>query len=132
MKVMLDTNILISAVLNPKGNAAKAFLKALNPPFEPIVCDYIVNELRRKFGEKFPHRVGELDVFLDQTLSMIKVVSTPEGVHESESKIRDIKDRPILRAALFNHIDCLLTGDKDFLESAVKEPHIVSVTEFLL
>ncbi len=56
MRIVLDTNILISAALFPNGRAAKAFFKSLLPPYEPIVCDYIVDELRRKFQEKFPDR----------------------------------------------------------------------------
>lgn len=50
---------------------------------------------------------------------------------EQEASIRDPKDRPILRAALNAHADLFLTGDKDFLESSVKDPRIISVTEFL-
>ena len=64
MKVMIDTNIFISAALTPKGNAAKAFVKAMLPPYEPIVCDYIVDELHRKFREKFPKHTTELEAFL--------------------------------------------------------------------
>lgn len=51
MKIMLDTNILISAALFPRGTAAKAYLKAMVPPYEPIICDYVVDELKRKFQE---------------------------------------------------------------------------------
>ena len=53
MKIMIDTNILISAALFPNGTAAKAFHKAVIQPFEPVVCDYIIDEMRRKFREKF-------------------------------------------------------------------------------
>ena len=42
-----------------------------------------------------------------------------------------IKDRPILRAALNAGADLFLTGDKDFLESSVKDPRIISVPVFL-
>ncbi len=52
MKVMLDTNIIISAALFPNGRAAQAFNKALSDPFQPIMCDYVVDELHRKFQEK--------------------------------------------------------------------------------
>lgn len=34
MKVMIDTNIIISAALFPNGKAAQAFYKALHPPYE--------------------------------------------------------------------------------------------------
>ena len=50
---------------------------------------------------------------------------------EDEKLIRDKKDRPILRAALEAGADIFLTGDKDFLESSVKDPRIISVPDFL-
>ncbi len=64
MRVMIDTNILISAALFPKGRAAAALFKALVPPYQPVVCDYVLDELHRKFAEKFPHRIVELEAFL--------------------------------------------------------------------
>ncbi|MEZ3437155.1 MAG: putative toxin-antitoxin system toxin component, PIN family [Lachnospiraceae bacterium] len=131
MKIMLDTNIIISAVLFPAGRAAQAFFKALQPPYQPIVCDYVMDELHRKFQEKFPHKLTELDAFLFNALSFIKLVPTPEEAINAEQKIRDPKDRPILRAALNEHADLFLTGDKDFLESSVKDPRIISVPDFL-
>lgn len=42
-----------------------------------------------------------------------------------------IYDRPILRAAIEAKADVLLTGDKDFLESGVKNPKIMTPAEFL-
>ena len=39
----------------------------------------------------------------------------------TEKQIRDINDRPILRAAIEAKADILLTGDKDFLDSGVKK-----------
>lgn len=131
MKIMLDTNIIISAALFPHGTAAKAFFKAMMPPYEPIICDYVIDELRRIFREKFPDRLTELEAFLFNAMLYIRVVDTPEESFEVEKEIRDPKDRPILRAALNAHADLFLTGDKDFLESAVKDPRIISASDFL-
>ena len=131
MKVMIDTNVIISAALFPKGRAAQAFFKALNPPYQPLVCDYIVDELHRKFREKFPERLTELEAFLFNVLPHIHVVCTPDEEIQKENAIRDPKDRPILRAALDAHADLFLTGDKDFLESSVTDPRIISVAGFL-
>lgn len=61
MTIMLDTNIIISAALFPNGRTAQAFFKALQPPYQPVICDYVVDELHRKFGEKISskaHRIG--------------------------------------------------------------------------
>ena len=63
--------------------------------------------------------------------AVIDVYKRQEMENPSEVKIRDAKDRPILRAALNAHVDLLLTGDKDFLESAISVPRIVSVMAFL-
>lgn len=131
MKIMIDTNIFISAALFPKGRAAEALYKALVPPFQPMVCDYVIDELHRKFREKFPDRTVELEAFLYTALPAFDIVPTPEEAVEAEAKIRDPKDRPILRAALNAGADLFLTGDKDFLESSVEDPRIINVQAFL-
>ncbi len=130
-RIMIDTNIFISAILFPNGRVAFALQKALLPPYQAVTCDYVVNELRRKFSEKFPDRVNDLDEFLLAAFSIIEVVHTPKIVNATEKLIRDDKDRPILRAALDAGADYLITGDKDFLESAVNNPKIISVADFL-
>lgn len=58
-------------------------------------------------------------------------MSTPEAINESEDKIRDVMDRAILRAAINADADILLTGDKDFLESGIENPRIMTASEFL-
>lgn len=131
MRIMIDTNVIISAALFPNGRAAKAFYKAILPPYEPMICDYIVEELRKKFIEKFPDKQSEMEEFLHNALNFIELVNTPDKAEESEELIRDPKDRPILRAALNEHAELFLTGDKDFLESSVSDPRIVSVATFL-
>lgn len=131
MRIMIDTNIIISAALFPNGKAAQALNKALVAPYQPIVCDYIVEELHRKFCQKFPDKTAALEEFLTEALKTIEVVPTPELETEKESEIRDVKDRPILRAALNEHADLFITGDKDFLESSITDPRIISVAEFL-
>lgn len=131
MKVMIDTNIIISAAISPQGTAAKAFMKAISPPCQPVVCDYIVDELHRKFQEKFPKKLVELEAFLYYALQVIHVVSTPKEEKLEEAKIRDIKDRPILRAAQQAKVDYLLMGDLDFLQSGIRDPRIISAAEFV-
>lgn len=75
-------------------------MKALMPPYEPVACDYVVDELHRKFREKFPDNMVELEVFLFTALQSIEVVPTPDEETDAELKIRDVKDRP-LACALF-------------------------------
>lgn len=105
MKVMIDTNVLISAALNPSGFVAKSLYKALIYPFKPVVCDYIVDEVHRKFQEKFPNDIIHLEAFLYNALQTIEVIKTPEENTLEETAIRDVKDRPILRAAIAGNVD---------------------------
>jgi predicted nucleic acid-binding protein len=48
-----------------------------------------------------------------------------------ENLIRDVSDRPILRAAIHAKVDILITGDKDLLESGISNPKIMTAAEFL-
>jgi predicted nucleic acid-binding protein len=61
----------------------------------------------------------------------IEFVPTPVSEYESEQKIRDKNDRPILRAAIFHKIDIIITSDKDFLEAEISNLKIVTPSQFL-
>lgn len=131
MRILIDTNILISAALNSHGTPYKAYLKAVTYPNKGIICDQNIEELWRIFNRKFPTKISMLEKFLAYSLSVIEVATTPEMEVDAEKLIRDVKDRPILRAALNAKADVLLTGDKDFLESGVTDPKIMTAAEFL-
>ena len=114
MRVLIDTNILISAALSSKGTPYQAFIKAVTYPNHGMVCEQNIDELRRIFNRKFPQKIHALETFLSLTLMTLELVPTPVEEHVSESKVRDVNDRPILRAAIHAKADILLTGDKDF------------------
>ena len=72
-----------------------------------------------------------MDKFLSVALLTLELVPIPTDENASEVQIRDVNDRPILRAAIEAKADILLTGDKDFLESGLKNPMIMTPAEFL-
>lgn len=131
MKVLIDTNVLISAALNANSVPYQAYVKAASYPNHGMICEQNVNEMKRIFNKKFPKRLAALDKFLSTALLTLELVPIPIDEKASESQIRDIDDRPILRAAIEAKADILLTGDKDFLESGLKNPAILSPAEFL-
>ena len=88
-------------------------------------------EMKRIFNKKFPSRLAALDKFLSIALLTLELVPIPVKEDMIETRIRDVNDRPILRAAIEARADVLLTGDKDFLESGVKDPLIMTPAEFL-
>lgn len=131
MRVLIDTNVLISAALNPDGIPSQAYQKAASYPNRGLICEQNVDELKRIFNKKFPGRLASLDKFLSMALLTLELVPVPSDEAEGETLIRDVEDRPILRAAIEARADVLLTGDKDFLESGVENPAIMTPAEFV-
>ena len=122
MRVLIDTNILISAALSSQGTPYRAFVKAVSHPNHGLVCEQNIDEMRRIFNRKFPQKIQALEGF--------EVVPMPLEENTLEDKIRDVNDRPILRADLNAKADILLTGDKDFLESGIDTPKIMTAADF--
>ena len=131
MRVLIDTNVLISASLSAKGVPFQAYVKAATYPNHGLICEHNVDEIKRIFHKKFPERLASLDKFLSVALLTLELVPIPTETVASETQIRDVDDRPILRAAIEAKVDILLTGDKDFVESGVKRPRIMTPAEFL-
>lgn len=131
MRVLIDTNVLISAALSKNGTPFQAYVKAASYPNHGLICEQNVDEMKRIFNKKFPNRLAALDKFLSIALMTLELVPIPTDENISEAKIRDVKDRPILRAAIEAKADILLTGDKDFLESGLENPMIMTSAEFV-
>lgn len=131
MRVLIDTNVLISAALHPNSVPFHAYIKAVSYPFHALICEQNVVELHRIFQKKFPKKLPALEKFLSLALLTMEIIPVPEEETMSELLVRDKNDRPILRAAILAKADILLTGDKDFLESGIDHPIAMTPAEFL-
>ena len=131
MRVLIDTNILFSAVLNTDGIPRKAFNKAVSLPNTGLISYQSLEELVTSFCTKFPDKTHLLESFLVATQTSIELVITPNSKLDVEDSIRDPDDRTIYRAAVKANADVILTGDKDLLESGISSPQIMSARKFL-
>jgi putative PIN family toxin of toxin-antitoxin system len=131
VKVLIDTNLLVSAVYAPGSTPHLAFKKAVTPPCQGLICEQSLVELRRVFNRKFPAKVQAFERFIETALAVVEIVPIPINIHPSEAKVRDVDDRPIPRAAIEAAVDILLTGDKDFIESSVTRPKIMTAAQFV-
>lgn len=128
MRVFVDTNIIISAILFPNGKVAKVFSHLLEK-HTVIISSYAKDECLEVFQKKFPNKVEQIKIFFDG-ISYEEFV-TPTSINEAEyPKIRDIKDLPILVSAILSDSDILLTGDKDFEEIKIDKPLIFSPANY--
>lgn len=125
MKILVDTNILISAVLFPRSKPAKALVYTTEN-HEMILCDQNLTELRNVLERKAPQALPDAEVLLTE-LSYELIPAAPHA----QKLIRDAKDQPILNAAMLYDVDIILTGDKDFLSLEMDRPKCVTVTQFL-
>lgn len=131
IKVMLDTNVLISAIYNPSGTTFQAFRKASEPPYGLVLCDQIIDELRRIFNRKFSTKIQAMERFLSIAHYDLVTLTAEDVPSVDEPDVRELNDRPILRSALKAGVEILVTGDNYFLESSVKTPKILKALQFV-
>ena len=125
MRILIDTNILLSAMWFKNSKVAKTLLYvAAN--HDLILCDQNIAELRDVIKRKTPDRLVDVEVFLAE-LSYELIPS----FENTEKLIRDAKDQPILNAAIISGVDVILTGDKDFLSLDLEHPKSMTVAQFL-
>lgn len=125
MRILVDTNILFSALVFPQSRPAKALLHVANN-HEMVLCDRNITELRNILERKAPNFLPDAEVLLaEMSYELIP------AVNYAEKLIRDAKDQPILNAAIVADVDIILTGDKDFLSLEMAHPRCITIAQFL-
>ena len=110
IRVLVDTNVVISALLFPNSTPARALALVLDE-HRLVLTDWIIDELHEVVGRKRPDLLAALDTFLagiDYELASPGDPSVP---------ISDPGDQPILDAAVAGAVDVIVTGDKAFLSA---------------
>lgn len=114
MKVIIDTNVVISAALRDRDPQTIILFVAEQPDFQWIVSDPILEEYREVLGrERFA-------LPKDLLLGWHKVIQDLTTRIEVDVELdfpRDRKDAKFLECALVSEADYLITGDKDFSEA---------------
>lgn len=129
MRIFLDTNIIISAILFPCGETAR-FLRTTIEEHSVIISSYVIEELYQVFEAKFADRTNVLETFLMEF--GYELVHSPKRVEPTKyPKVRDPKDLPILAAAMGADCDYIVSGDKDLLAVRIERPRVVSPREFM-
>ena len=129
MRVLVDANVILSAILFPEGAAAAA-LTCVVSDHQLLLSLYTIHELRKVFERKFPDKTAALDSFLEALT--YEQVETPESIDPKEyPELRDPDDLLVLASAKEAACDYLMTGDKDLLVLQTSRPRIVSPAEFI-
>lgn len=128
MRIMLDTNVLISMVFFP-GKRFRQILETITTKHTLVLSSFVIEELISVAERKFPHKKEEIDSFLSRL--SYEMVYTPHHLKAGLFQIRDVKDYPVFYTAIIEDVDIFITGDKDFDDVDIERPEILAPSEFL-
>jgi putative PIN family toxin of toxin-antitoxin system len=128
VRVVLDTNILVSALLFPGGRGEAALREIIEERDELVLSKPIVDELLGVLARKFSRDAEELAhvaVFLSELAQFVK----------PRRRLRVVEDKPdnrILECALTGRADAIVTGDRALLAlGKYRAVRIVSLRDYL-
>ncbi len=126
MRIMIDSNLVISALFFPNGRVS-AILRGILLQHTVCIASFSLDEIEEVVHRKFPGELRIFDEFLDEL--PYEIIRTPDVLTNIPS-IRDDNDRPILASAITGDVDFLLTGDKDFRTVELTRPTIMTPAQF--
>jgi putative PIN family toxin of toxin-antitoxin system len=128
MKVIIDTNVLVSAALRDRDPETIILFVAERPDFQWIVSDPIAEEYK---GVLSRERFALPQQLLQKWHEMIDALTTKVEVEVRVDFPRDRQDAKFLECALACEADYLITGDQDFSEAQqLIRTTIISVSLF--
>lgn len=126
-KVVLDTNVLISAI-GFGGKPRVVLLLAIEGEIKGIISRVLLAELHEVISKKFPKLEPQLLIIEEQIKEKFTIVQPKKSVNIS----RDEDDNRVLEAALEGRCEYIITGDEDLLNlSKFKNIKIITPNEFL-
>ena len=127
MKVLIDTNILISAYYF-KGNERRLLQLIIEHKIRGTISPNIILELKNIMINKFKEDKEDTEKFVEKLLSVMDLTSE----YKLEVDIRHDKDKIIIGSAIISDCDYLITGDNDILElGKYNKLKIMNASKFL-
>lgn len=119
MKIVVDTNIVFSAILNTNSRIAQILIYQ-NPKFQFYSCDYLQTEILRhhdklvKLTQLTTNELAELESFITHNITFINEHLLPSKlVEETQIQLQHIDPFDVPFVALAKHLNAKLwTGDK--------------------
>lgn len=129
MRVVFDTNVLISAFVFPGGAPETAYRAALSGKVTLVTSPPLLAELARVLADRF----GWEDTMVETAVGQVARIGTVVRPREKVSVIRrDPDDDRVLEAAREGSADVIVSGDRHLLDLRSWEGvRIVRVAEFL-
>ena len=128
MKAVFDTNIFVSALAIPGGQAERAIDLVIDARVNLCISKEIIHEVLGVLAQKFskdPEELSRTAVFLSELAELI----VPR---KKLAVLDDEPDNRILECAATGHADVIVTGDRAMLNlKKYQEIRILSLRQFL-
>jgi putative PIN family toxin of toxin-antitoxin system len=121
MRVVLDTNVLVSGLAYPESLPGRILNAWRQGGLEVVLSRYILDEMVRVLP-RLPRLLMTPSEIRDLADSFLFLADVVEPCAERDATLRDEKDQLILGTLIAAQADYLVTGDKDLLALAERYP----------
>jgi uncharacterized protein len=128
LRLVLDTNVVISAALKPDGLERTAFLIAITKPARLYVSEHIVNEYADVLARP------ELRVRRGARLQLLDLVRNRSTIISPRVRLdvsSDPGDNKFIECAEAARADYLITGNRRYIPKFWKSTKVISAREFV-
>jgi putative PIN family toxin of toxin-antitoxin system len=121
LRVVLDTNVLVSGLAYPASVPGRIVSAWQRGGLDVVLSKYILDEMVRVLPKLSRNKRSPAEI-RDLAGSFMLTAEIVEPSGELVEELRDGKDQPVLGTLLAAHADYLVTGDKDLLALAGRYP----------
>jgi putative PIN family toxin of toxin-antitoxin system len=132
VKVVLDTNVLLSGLMAPEGTPGRILAAWSEARFDVVMSLDQLAEIGRVLGcPKIHRKLKWNEQRIEQFLRQLYIRAEVIELHSTSVEVpRDSKDVPILATLVASGADVLVSGDRDLLELRGEHP-IQTPAEFV-
>ena len=128
VRVVLDTNIIVSACLSPAGAPATIVELALLGEFTLCLSPAVLSEYREVLNRrKFSRQTERIEIVLDGVEKISEIFTSEGRLNISPDK----EDNHLLECAQASRADFLVTGNRKHFPDHLGQTRIVTPREFL-
>lgn len=121
LRVVLDTNVLVSGLAYPAGAPGRIVIAWNQGALDVVLSKYILDEMVRVLPKLSRNKRNAEEIRdLADSFQFTAEIVEPSG--EVDEALRDKADGPVLGTLLAANADYLITGDKDLLALSGKYP----------
>lgn len=123
MRLVLDTNVLVSGLLHPGGPPSRLVKAWRAGAFDLVISDFVIDELTRSWAHlasRLKASPNDLADFIDTIGVRAELLRIDAAMlaQASTAGLRDPDDLPVLALLIGSGADYLVTADKDLLALA--------------